>query len=117
MPDGTQIEEKAKQFMNVRTLILTTILSALGFVLALFWNDAIKTSIESLLPPAQTVTAKFMVAWMVTVIIIFVVYIIVQLNKLTEKHIIQELKKIQKEEDEHIKEVVKQEIKDKKKKG
>ncbi len=110
-----QFEEKAKQFMSVRMLVLTTILSALGFVLALFWNDAIKSSIESLLPPAQTVTAKFMVAGMVTVIIIFIVYVIVQLNRITESHIIQELKKMQKKEEEHIKEVVKQEIKDQKK--
>ena len=105
-----EIEEKAKQFMNVRVLVLSTILSALGFVLALFWNDAIRSSIESFLPPAQTVAAKFIVAIFVTIVIIILVYIMVQFNKISEKNIIQELRKVQ----DGQKEMVKRKLKAKK---
>ncbi|HLD85545.1 MAG TPA: DUF5654 family protein [archaeon] len=88
-----QVEDNAKQFIGTRTVVFTAILSALGFVLALFWNDAIKSAIEILFPTRETVLAKLIAAVIVTVIVIFLVYVILHANRITTQKVIEELRR------------------------
>ena len=69
-------DNKARQLMDLRTLLLTSITSALGFVVALFWNDAIRSAIEKFVPQGQDVPAKFASAITVTVIVVLVIYLL-----------------------------------------
>ena len=85
MPDA--FEEKAKQYMSVRTVVLTSIVSALGFVLALFWNDAVKSAIEQIIPAGDTLTAKFIAAVIVTAAVVVIIYILIHSQKIAEKQI------------------------------
>ena len=89
---ASDTEEKTKQLMDLRTLMLTSITSALAFVVGLFWNDAIKSAIEKLVPQSQDVAAKFASAIIVTLIVVIVVYFLfrahsiaaAQLREITE---------------------------------
>jgi len=86
------VEEKAKQYMSVRAVVLTSLISALGFVLALFWNEAVKSAIEQVVPKGETITAKFMAAIIVTIVVVIIIFIIVKSQKIAEKSLT-ELKK------------------------
>ena len=89
------VEEKAKQYANVRALALTSIISALGFVLALFWNDAVRSAIEQILPKSDTVAAKFAAAAIVTVVVVVAIYVILKSQKIAEKNMLRLSKKAQ----------------------
>lgn len=76
------VEEKAKQLMDLRTLMLTSITSALALVVGLFWNDAIKSAIEKLVPQGGDVAAKFASAIIVTIIVVVVVYLLFRAQRI-----------------------------------
>ena len=64
-------EEQKKIGLEVREKTMGYILAALGFVVALAWNDAIKSLIENIFPlDKNNLSAKFVYALIVTVIIV-----------------------------------------------
>ncbi len=67
-----KIAEKQKKIgLEVREKTLGYILAALGFVVALAWNDAIKTFIEYIFPLNKNgLFAKFIYALLTTIIIV-----------------------------------------------
>lgn len=70
---GLQVKEKTTGY----------VLAALGFVVALAWNDAIKTFIDYLFPlDKNSIWAKFIYALIVTTIIVVATIL---LTKKTEK--------------------------------
>ena len=75
-------EEKTRELMDIRTLMLTSITSALALVVGLFWNDAIKSAIEKLVPQGQDVIAKFISAILVTIIVVIVVYLLFRAQRI-----------------------------------
>lgn len=81
------IEEKAKQLTDVKTIFLTSILTALALVVGLFWNDAIKTAIEQVIPKGESLFYKFLAAIIVTVIVVIISYIFVRGHRLAEKQL------------------------------
>ena len=96
------IEEQAKQYSNFRALVLTSIMTAFGFVLALFWDDAVKSTIDLVVKSGDTLTAKYEAAIFATLIVVIIMYIILRWNRLTEKKIseikmknAQEIKKLE----------------------
>ncbi|MEM5778438.1 MAG: DUF5654 family protein [Candidatus Aenigmatarchaeota archaeon] len=58
----------------------TLIISALGFVAALSWNDAIKSAITTLFPAESDLIYKFYVAVIVTIISVVITYFISKLK-------------------------------------
>ncbi len=64
-------EEQKKIGLEVREKTMGYILAALGFVVALAWNDAIKSLIENIFPlDKNNLSAKFIYALIVTVAIV-----------------------------------------------
>ena len=53
---------------------ITLIVSAMGLVAALSWNDAIKSAIAALFPTESDVVYKFYVAVTVTIIAVVITY-------------------------------------------
>ena len=53
---------------------VTLIISALGLVAALSWNDAIKTTIDTFFPTIGNVMYKYYVAIIVTIISVVITY-------------------------------------------
>ncbi len=79
-------EEQKKIRLEVLERTSGYVLAALGFVVGLAWNDAIKASIESMFPlDKNNLFAKFIYALIVTVVI--VVATILLTKKTEEKKI------------------------------
>jgi hypothetical protein len=73
---GLVINHEVKKFtVAFRENFATLIISALGVVAALSWNDAIKTAIDILFPDKSNIMYKFYVAAVVTIISVIITYI------------------------------------------
>ena len=68
--------EVSKFTKAFRENFATLIISALGLVAALSWNDAIKTTIDTLFPSVGNVVYKYYVAITVTIISVVITYFI-----------------------------------------
>jgi hypothetical protein len=69
------MEEQAKKF-EIKAVMISLIISAFGFVAALFWRDAIKAFIDEVIPEGQGLSYQFMAAILVTVIAIVVIFVL-----------------------------------------
>lgn len=65
------------EFKKQLSVLIT---SALGFVAALTWNEAIKSAIESFVPPAQSWMFKILNAIIITLIITGILFVILRLS-------------------------------------
>ena len=75
------LEEVRKEFeglkSDIRQKTMGYVLIALGLIAGLAWNDAIKALIDQLYPSSSdTLTAKFLYATIVTVVIIILIRIL-----------------------------------------
>jgi len=69
------VEEQAKS-LDIKSVVVSLIISAFGFVAALFWRDAIKAFINEVVPQGQGLAAQFTAAIIVTVIAVIAIYIV-----------------------------------------
>ncbi|HLC67334.1 MAG TPA: DUF5654 family protein [archaeon] len=82
-----EIDEKMRNLTNVRAVVMTSIISALALVVGLFWNDAIKSAIDEIIPQGQGLWYKFAAALMVTVIVVVIIYVVMHSQKAAEKRL------------------------------
>ena len=66
---------------HFRTTMLTVVGGAFAFVMALFWNDAIKETINAIVPANQTLLYKYLAAAVVTLIGVLAVFALTKLFK------------------------------------
>lgn len=78
-------EEHAKK-ADIKGLMITAIMTALAFTAAFFWNDAVKSAIESFIPTGDKISAKFIAAIIVTVIVVVVAYVLFKTQELSGKY-------------------------------
>ena len=79
------IQEHAEN-LDIKGIMITAVVTALAFVVGLFWNDAIRTAIETIFPSRDEVGMKMFAAVLVTIIISIVIYMIYRTQKITEKY-------------------------------
>lgn len=82
-----EIEDKISKMSDIRTLVMTSIISALALVVGLFWNDAIKAAIEQIVPQGEGLFYKFLAALIVTIVVVIVIYIIIHSQRLAERRL------------------------------
>ena len=85
--NSNEIDDKMKQLTSVRAVVMTSIVSALALVVGLFWNDAIKSAIDQIVPQGQGLWYKFGAALLVTIIVVIIIYIIMHSQKVAEKRL------------------------------
>ena len=85
------VDDKIKQLSDIRYLFLYSIVSALALVVGLFWNDAIKSTIEQIVPQGDSLFYKYLAAIIVSLVVVTFVYIIMRMQRLAEKRL-EELK-------------------------
>jgi hypothetical protein len=73
------IEKQAEQF-NVKGIVITMILSAVGFLTALTWRDAIKITIDEFVPAGEGLTYTYYSAILVTLFAIMITYILIKVR-------------------------------------
>jgi len=69
------LEEQAKKF-EVKAVMVSLIVSAFGFVAALFWRDAISEFITQVIPAGQGLAYQFVAAVVVTLMAVIVIFIL-----------------------------------------
>jgi hypothetical protein len=74
------IEKYAKNF-ELKKLTITMFLSALGFLVALIWRDAINATIQLYLPVGQSLWYTYLAALIVTIAAAFVTYILIKVRE------------------------------------
>lgn len=72
-------EEKAAK-MDVKSIVITMILSAFGFLTALQWRDAIKLTIDTFMPAGEGLVYTYIAAITVTVIAVIVTFVLIKLK-------------------------------------
>jgi ABC-type multidrug transport system fused ATPase/permease subunit len=69
------VEEHAAKF-DLRGAMAAMIMSAFGFVAALFWRDAIQAFITEFVPEGQGIIYSFVVAIIVTIIAVIAIFFV-----------------------------------------
>ncbi len=69
------LEEQAKEF-EIKAVMISLIVSAFGFVAALFWRDAIGAFIDEVIPEGQGLGYQFIAASIVTVMAVIVIFVL-----------------------------------------
>jgi hypothetical protein len=81
-------EEQAEK-MDIKGIVVTMILSAFGFLVALQWRDAIKLTIDTFLPAGEGLAYTYFAAIIVTVIAVVVTFVLIkvqQINIIPDKY-------------------------------
>jgi len=73
-------EEHAAK-LDIKSIVITMILSAFGFLVALQWRDAIKDTIDLFVPKGEGLVYTYTAAILVTVIAVVVTYVLVKIQK------------------------------------
>ena len=75
------INHEVSRFRKVfQENFITLIVSALGLVAALTWNDAVKTTIETLIPAQANLIYKYYAAIIVTIIAVSITFFLSKLK-------------------------------------
>lgn len=77
------LEEHARK-RDIHGMLISAIITALAFVVGLFWNDALRSGIETIIPPSERVSAKFIAAFIVTILVVLVAWTLIRTQELGE---------------------------------
>lgn len=83
------IEEKVEK-MDFEGIVIGAIITALAFVMGLFWRDAITETINTLLPEGEGLVFKYIVAILATMIIVIAAYLLIRFKKIELTKIVKE---------------------------
>ncbi len=86
---SNNLQESAKKF-DIKVIFITSIVTALALVTGLFWNDAVRSAIEVIFPARDAVSAKFIAAAMVTVIVAFIIFLIYKAQEIKVDKLVRE---------------------------
>jgi short subunit fatty acids transporter len=78
------LEDEIKK-ADFRSIVYTAIITALAFVVGLFWRDAITATIDQIIPKGESLFYKYAAALAVTVIVIIAVYIMLHAQKVANE--------------------------------
>jgi len=73
--------EKELKSLNVKTIVTTMILSALGFLVAFQWRDVIKETIEMMIPAGEGLIYKYAVAILITIIAVVITFVLIKFQQ------------------------------------
>jgi hypothetical protein len=101
----TSIQDEAKK-LNVRGILISAVVSALSFVIALFWRDAITETIKTLAPAGDGLYYKYWIALSVTVMGGFVIYFVYKLEQFHQEKILKALDELDDIPKNHLKKLI-----------
>jgi len=83
--------EEAAAELNIKSIFITLIVSALGFLVALQWRDVIKETILTFIPKTNSLLYNYGVTVAITIAAVVVTYV---LMKIQQKNIIPDIVQI-----------------------
>ena|SRR3989338_436362 len=88
--------EESIQKMDFRAIVFTAIITALSFVVGLFWRDAIADTINSIIPEGEGLFFKYLAAVIATIIVVIFAYILVRAQNLKIEKLVKRLDDMEK---------------------
>ena len=86
--------EASAKTLDIRGLFISAIVTALAFVVGLFWNDAIRSTIEIIIPSgSEKLYYKYVAAIMVTIIVAGVAYLLYRSQQIRTKDLVNVIEK------------------------
>ena len=74
-------EEHAEK-MDIKSIVITMILSSLGFLLALAYRDAIQQTIDLFVPKGEGLFYTWLAAIVITFIAVAITFVVIRLQKM-----------------------------------
>jgi len=102
-------EEQAKK-LDFHGIIITSIITALSFVVALFWRDAISLTVSQIFPETHEITSKYVVAMIFTFIAAGASFILLKSQEIKIHKLVTLQVKTKEKEKEKNKESMNQEL-------
>lgn len=75
------LEEQAQK-LDFEGIVIGAIITALAFVMGLFWRDAITETINTLLPEGEGLVFKYVVAILATIIVVIASYLLIRFKRM-----------------------------------
>src|SRR3989344_7198270 len=88
--------EDSIQKMDFRAIVFTAIITALSFVVGLFWRDAITETINQLIPGGEGIFYKYLAAVIATIIVVIFAYILIRAQNLKIQRLAEKLDQMEK---------------------
>ncbi len=86
--------EASAKTLDIRGLFISAIVTALAFVVGLFWNDAIRSTIEIVIPTGgEKLYYKYIAAIVVTIVVSVVAYLLYRSQKIRTKDVVNLMEK------------------------
>ena len=67
--------------LDLKSVIIGSILGALGFLVALSWRDFIQHVLNTFLPPSDNLGYQFLAAVIITLLAVFIGYVLVKVSQ------------------------------------
>lgn len=74
-----EFEEHASK-LDLKSLVITMILSALGFLVALTWRDAIQQSIDLFIPKGEGLYYTYLAAIVITITAVVITFVLIKIK-------------------------------------
>ena len=74
--------------LDVKGVMITSIMTALAFVVGLFWRDAIAETINQLVPEGEGLIYKYVAALIATVVVVIIGYILIKAQEIKPEYLL-----------------------------
>ena len=91
-----KVEEQLKKMTDFRSLVLTSLVTALSLVVGLFWKDVVTDAINKIVPTGDTLIYKFLAAVMATAAVVVAFYLLIRMHRIADKRL-QEIQRFRKD--------------------
>ncbi|MBI2172970.1 MAG: hypothetical protein HYT73_02030 [Candidatus Aenigmarchaeota archaeon] len=99
--------EESIQKMDFRAIVFAAIITALSFVVGLFWRDAITETINQFIPGGEGLFYKYLAAVIATIIVVIFAYILIRAQNLKVERLAKKIGEIDRKSSERRKKAVK----------
>lgn len=83
--------EDSIQKMDFRAIVFAAIITALSFVVGLFWRDAITETINQFIPGGEGLLFKYLAAVIATIIVIIFAYVLIRAQNVRIERLVKKL--------------------------
>ena len=88
--------EESIQKMDFRAIVFAAIITALSFVVGLFWRDAITETINQFIPGGEGLLFKYLAAVIATIIVVIFAYVLIRAQNLRIERLVKKLEELEK---------------------
>ena len=74
--------EEAATHFSIKTIVITMVMSAFGFLVALQWRDVIKETIDTFIPAGEGLVYSYFAAILVTIIAVIATFVLIKLQRI-----------------------------------